>query len=164
MGEALRRAAVGQPLERNQYAMLPLERRQKVAGDCLKGQNQHRERYAREIIEGDLWESSGYPRHYWHCLATVPPEAPRGRRGQWKAAEMTDLPMMGWGWAWQDWGPSPCTPTPPGQLPQFWQSGEPEDWGAFNREPTWEHVPSEELIAGLLAGYRRHSGGEQPRG
>lgn len=43
-----------------------------------------------------------------------------------------------------------------GPLPQFWHPGEPDEWDAPTDEPTWDTVPSEALVRGLLDGYRRH--------
>lgn len=58
---------------------------------------------AREIEEGRLFNKEGRPRGYWHCLATKPPPAPPGRRGQWKASGQERYESD---WGWQDWGPA----------------------------------------------------------
>jgi hypothetical protein len=88
------------------YEPLPEAERKRVAESCLRGQNSSRASYAKEIEAGDLFVDSyedeySYPRSYWHCLATSPPPAPHGRRGQWKAE--AERPSS---WIWQDWGPA----------------------------------------------------------
>lgn len=93
------------------YAPRPTEERERVARDCLEGQNQHRERYAAEIRAGDLFGPDGLPKYYWHCLATEPPPSPTGRRGRWKAGEDETSIHGGWIWGWDDYGPTarcPC--------------------------------------------------------
>jgi hypothetical protein len=81
---------------------LPLDQRQRVARDCLNGQNARRSGYAKEILAGDLFCLGGTARSYWHLLATKAPEPLQGRRGQWNATEVDGA----WMWSWQDWGPA----------------------------------------------------------
>ena len=97
------RAEISPAAPNTAYRMRALEARKKVAKPCLEGANQHRAAIAAEIIAGKLWKD-GQPRTYWHCLATFPPNAPSGRRGQWKVSP----PENSWEtacWDWQDWGP-----------------------------------------------------------
>lgn len=86
------------------YPPLSQAARDKIADECLRGQNQNRGSFAAEIRRGDLYGRDGGPRTYWHCLATQHPDYPEGRRGKWKAAP----PQDSWEtarWEWQDWGP-----------------------------------------------------------
>ncbi len=83
------------------HKLLPIEARRKIAEDCLNGRSSRRERYAEEIIAGDLFLLNGMVRSYWHLLATEQPAQRPGRRGQWKAEEHDG----DWLWVWQDWGP-----------------------------------------------------------
>jgi hypothetical protein len=84
------------------YQPRSAEQRERIAQDCLRGQNSNREGFAAEIRAGDLFDADGNPHSYWHCLATSPPAAPKGRKGQWLASPRTsDHPPH---WYWQDWG------------------------------------------------------------
>lgn len=98
------------------YQIASDDERKYVAESCLKGSNSNRASYAREIIAGDLFhhdefslfhDISGYPKSYWHCLATVKPPIPEGRRGQW-TAKPGNQGYTQWGyWFWDDWGAEP---------------------------------------------------------
>lgn len=78
--------------------------RDRVADDCLRGANNARVSIADEIRRGDLCGPHGFPRTYWHTLATFPPPDPPRRRGQWKATPPAESSEPA-GWVWQDWGP-----------------------------------------------------------
>jgi hypothetical protein len=76
--------------------------REAIARACLRGQSDGREAIAAEIRAGLVLDADGHPHSYWHCLATVQPLLPKGRKGQWLAAPRTsDHPPH---WYWQDWG------------------------------------------------------------
>ena len=85
------------------YIMRPQEEREKIAQSCLNGQNANRVSYAMDIRNGDLFNSFGELKSYWHLLATYAPNVPLMRRGRWAPAEYRDGP--GWVWEWSDWGP-----------------------------------------------------------
>lgn len=90
-------ADLSRPREHGLYRPRSIDERQRIAQDCLRGSNSHREIYAKQIIAGSLFDHQGRPLSYWHCLATHPPDHQPTPRGQWKAGTGND------GWIWQGW-------------------------------------------------------------
>ena len=84
------------------YEPLSQRDRDRIAEDCLRGQNSNRASIAKEIRDGDLFNDAGRLKTYWHCLATKAPPAPAGR-GQYKAEQYSDMRYDGWVWHWQSW-------------------------------------------------------------